>query len=127
KGSVPGLAHVIVRLGNPWVMGSITLAASGLVTWAFWPRHERQSLGNGRYHAGVAVAVVLVGVTMTALPTEPAQASETEVVTLSSSLNSDTRYELHPTEPLLWDLVVIANDTRGAGELNLSLSAQGDA
>lgn len=37
-GHVPGLANFIVSLGSPWVMGSMTLGASALVTWAFWPR-----------------------------------------------------------------------------------------
>lgn len=37
-GHVPGLANFIVSLGSPWVMGSLTLGASALVTWAFWPR-----------------------------------------------------------------------------------------
>ncbi|RUR01449.1 signal peptidase I [Labedella endophytica] len=39
--SVPHLASVIVWFSNPVVLGSITLAASALVVWAFWPRsHE---------------------------------------------------------------------------------------
>ncbi|WP_435746745.1 signal peptidase I [Microbacterium sp. PMB16] len=40
RGSVPGLANVIVWFGNPWVLGGVTLAASVLVVWAFWPRRE---------------------------------------------------------------------------------------
>ena len=39
--SVPGLARVIVWFQNPFVLGAITLAASTLVTWAFWPRRGR--------------------------------------------------------------------------------------
>jgi signal peptidase I len=34
--SVPGLAYVVMAASNPLVMGGITLAAAGLVTWAFW-------------------------------------------------------------------------------------------
>lgn len=37
-GHVPGLAGFIVTLGSPWMMGSLTVGASALVTWAFWPR-----------------------------------------------------------------------------------------
>jgi signal peptidase len=40
RGSVPGLANVIVWFGSPWVLGGITLGASLLVVWAFWPRRE---------------------------------------------------------------------------------------
>lgn len=39
-GHVPGLASVIVWFGSPWVLGSLTLGASGLVTWAFWPHRQ---------------------------------------------------------------------------------------
>jgi signal peptidase len=38
--SAPGLAIWIVRASNPWVLGSITLAAAALVLWAFWPRKQ---------------------------------------------------------------------------------------
>jgi signal peptidase len=41
RGSVPALANVIVWFGSPWVLGGITLGASLLVVWAFWPRRER--------------------------------------------------------------------------------------
>lgn len=40
RGSVPHLANVIVWFGDPIVLGGITIAASLLVVWAFWPRRE---------------------------------------------------------------------------------------
>lgn len=39
--SVPGLTHVVVWFANPWVLGSLTIATSVLVTWAFWPKSAR--------------------------------------------------------------------------------------
>lgn len=48
--SVPGIAHMIAGLSNPYVLGTITVAASLLVTWAFWPRGPggpRSSRGDG--------------------------------------------------------------------------------
>lgn len=36
--SVPGIATIIVALGNPYVIGGLTAAATLLVVWAFWPR-----------------------------------------------------------------------------------------
>lgn len=36
--SVPGIATVVAGLGNPLVLGGITVAAAALVVWAFWPR-----------------------------------------------------------------------------------------
>ncbi|MFJ6415584.1 signal peptidase I [Paeniglutamicibacter sp. NPDC091659] len=39
-GHVPGLAPVIVSMGSPWVLGSLTLCAAALVTGVFWPRRQ---------------------------------------------------------------------------------------
>jgi len=51
--SIPGIATVIAGLGNPHVLSGITLAASLLVVWAFWPRRsgtdaraERNGVGS---------------------------------------------------------------------------------
>lgn len=44
--SVPELAKVVVWFSNPIVLGGITIAASVLVTWAFWPREERTGSGS---------------------------------------------------------------------------------
>jgi len=38
--SAPGLANTVVQLQNPFVLGGITLGATVLVTWAFWPRRR---------------------------------------------------------------------------------------
>lgn len=45
--SVPGLANSINRMGDPAVLGGITMAASLLVGWAFWPHQSPQ---RGRTH-----------------------------------------------------------------------------
>lgn len=47
--SVPGLAHVIVWLQQPLVLGAITIGTAALVTWAFWPRasHRREDEREG--------------------------------------------------------------------------------
>lgn len=37
---VPGVAPVIQQLQNPYVLGGLTLGATILVIWAFWPRNE---------------------------------------------------------------------------------------
>lgn len=36
--SWPGLARVVVWLGDPRVLGAVTIGVAVLVTWAFWPR-----------------------------------------------------------------------------------------
>lgn len=43
--SVPGIAAVIVMLGDPFVLGGLTVAATALVVWAFWPRTRPEERG----------------------------------------------------------------------------------
>ena len=38
--SVPGVAPILQQWRNPFLLGGITIAASLLVVWAFWPRRE---------------------------------------------------------------------------------------
>jgi len=38
---VPGLAYVVARVSQPSYMAGITVAASFLVVWAFWPRKKQ--------------------------------------------------------------------------------------
>jgi signal peptidase len=32
---------VIVAMGNPYVLGGLTIGATALVVWAFWPRSTK--------------------------------------------------------------------------------------
>lgn len=36
--SQPGLARIVVWMGHPAVIGTLTIATTALVTWVFWPR-----------------------------------------------------------------------------------------
>lgn len=36
--AMPGIATVVVAMGDPYVLGGVTIAAALLVGWAFWPR-----------------------------------------------------------------------------------------
>ncbi|WP_282848602.1 signal peptidase I [Microbacterium oxydans] len=49
--AVPGVASIIAGMGNPMVLGFLTVAATSLVVWAFWPREQRRAArdpdGNG--------------------------------------------------------------------------------
>lgn len=39
--SFSGVAPVLVALGSPWVLGTITLAATALIIVVFWPKRRR--------------------------------------------------------------------------------------
>jgi hypothetical protein len=45
--SAPGVGYALVRLGEPKVMGSVTVGIALLVGWALWPR-ERERSGERR-------------------------------------------------------------------------------
>lgn len=40
--SVPGVATAIVAMGDPVVLGGLTIGATALVVWAFWPRSPKE-------------------------------------------------------------------------------------
>lgn len=52
--SAPGLANAVVRLQDPFVLGGITLGATVLVTWAFWPRRRDEVPEVQRVDEGAA-------------------------------------------------------------------------
>ena len=50
--SVPRAAQVVQWLGNPYVLGGLTLGATALVIWAFWPRPREGDPPDGGPSAG---------------------------------------------------------------------------
>lgn len=59
--SIPSIAPIIQQLRNPFALGGITIAASLLVVWAFWPRREEEDDSDnndlGEVNAGAATSV----------------------------------------------------------------------
>ena len=45
---VPGLAYVVSTISQPKYMAGITVAASLLVVWAFWPRSQKNRRQEGQ-------------------------------------------------------------------------------
>lgn len=153
-GSVPGLAHVVVWFSNPWVLGGLTLCASALVTWAFWPRDPRdpgdpgqERLARGRHSggpagaAGVAIAALAIG--LIAIPADPAAASGAgdvggddpgageqviagERITLRSIGDRDAMSDLQPGVAVPWQVGVTVHADE-PGTVGVALAADGDA
>lgn len=44
--SVPGIAPILQQWRNPFLLGGITIGASLLVVWAFWPRRGDDAVGE---------------------------------------------------------------------------------
>lgn len=152
RGHVPELAAIIVWFSHPAVLGAITLAASALVTWAFWPRDPAQpkntesedadSHGLGDKNKGKTARSATVGthtlILMAAVsiimvvPTDHAHAAETEthingaVLKLTSIGDTELMTNLQPGIPVEWQVGISAN-APDPGTVDISLSASDDA
>ena len=140
--SVPHLAHVIVWFSNPWVLGGLTISASILVTWAFWPRQARpgRRASHGRRGeragpAGAALGAVVLGaaVALLPLPADGAAAASRDPepvvirsaqITLTSIGDADAMRAMRPGVPVEWQVgVQVAAAEPGA--VGVSLEAEG--
>lgn len=52
--SAPGVGYALVRLGDPWVMGSVTVGVAALVGWALWPRQRERPARQRQHRTGRA-------------------------------------------------------------------------
>ncbi|WP_106816423.1 S26 family signal peptidase [Microbacterium timonense] len=49
--SAPGVAPVLASLGSPWVLGSVTIAATVLIVAVFWPRRRARPAAGDAVHS----------------------------------------------------------------------------
>lgn len=133
--SVPGLASAVIAVSNPFVMGSITIGAALLVTWAFWPRgsqsrHRREPelRGGGARSAAVIVALCAAAVPF-AVP-QPAQAADIEsqvngqYLTLLSIVDPNAMENMTPGRPVGWQVGISAH-APSPGLVHIGISAEG--
>lgn len=121
--SVPGIAPALASLSNPLVLGGLTVAAAGLVLWAFWPRR----------HAGAAVVTLVVVVAATQFPaTAPPAAADVRervvsgpVITLVSVGDEEAMTSLSPGTPVRWQVGVLS-DPPEPGELQVAMLVAGE-
>lgn len=84
--SIPGVAPVIQQFQNPLVLGGLTLGASALVVWAFWPRNGASKEANRSINSPEDPPSPLVELGEPAEPKQPA----TRVGPLASILTQHT-------------------------------------
>ncbi|HWM34873.1 MAG TPA: signal peptidase I [Pseudolysinimonas sp.] len=130
---VPGWANVVVWFSNPAVLGALTLGATALVTWAFWPRDERRGrrrAGRGRL-AGPGAGVALIAVALAvAGPVPPAHAAETETVvtsgflTLTSIADAELMASMDTGDTVPWQVGILATPP-DPGDVHIGLAATG--
>lgn len=146
-GSVPGVAPVLSSMGSPWVMGSLTVAATALIVVVFWPKRRSHrgdpdavprdeappALGSRRARrmagVGVAVGVLATGAPLAMAPM-PAAAETTETVIQGSvirliSIEEPAMRSLTPGRTATWQVGVTA-DASTPGTITITLAGTGD-
>lgn len=146
--AVPGIATAIAALGNPLVLGGLTLGATALVVWSFWPRTPRRpggqhretgtAPGPARNGAKRTTAATLSATALAAAllslwsPPDRAEAatSETvvqgEVIRLTSVGDAAAMASLAAGESAVW-IVGVEADAPSPGVVRMSLTAAGSA
>lgn len=136
--SVPGAARIVQWFGDPYVLGGLTLGATALVIWAFWPRErtaEESSDQDGRGGAPprettllhAAGAPLLAALVLTA---PGAAEADTSLITgehlrMQATGDPALMQNLAPDRPAIWEVGVWA-DAPDPGEIDLSLSGRGE-
>lgn len=141
--SVPGIAPTVAALGNPWVLGGLTIGATALVIGVFWPRSGRRSgapapAGDRAEPAGVGAGTVIVAVAVLAgggvlAAAGTARADTADDVTVVQgevirlvSIDQPQMSDLLPGSSASWQVGVSA-DAETPGTITVSLSSTGDA
>jgi signal peptidase len=141
---IPGWARVVVWFSNPLVLGGLTIGATALVTWAFWPRDR--AAGRGRRRAerrrpqrrgrgtGTAVtgATILVAAGLLVVGAAPGAARAADVETVVSSQylqltsisDPDLTASMTRAVPVPWQVGVEATAPE-PGVVHLGLAASG--
>ncbi|WP_207904479.1 S26 family signal peptidase [Agromyces fucosus] len=143
--AVPGVASTIAALGNPLVLGTLTLLASALVVWAFWPRgphgstagrpsgprHARSSSGRGATSVVAAVGIAVLATSVAASPSRAEAATSVtvvqgDVIRLTSIGDAAAMGSLAPGGSAVW-IVGVEADAPSPGAIRMSLAAAGSA
>ena len=137
--SIPGWARIVVWFSNPFVLGGLTLGATALVTWAFWPRDpdrgRRRAPRRARRRRGVTAAaggsVLAIALALTAVtPPQAARAADVETVISSSDLTLTTigdpvlMSSMTAFSPVPWQVGVQAHPP-DAGVVHIGVAADG--
>ena len=124
--SVPGVAPVIQWFQNPLVLGGLTIGASALVVWAFWPRaNEAPKRQRGAHSAQTIALPVMLAL---AAPLLASQTTTTDIygdyLRLRSSGDTEKMTNMAPGDSATW-VVDVWVDAPEPGEVELELTATG--
>lgn len=145
--SVPGAARVIQWFGNPYVLGGLTLGATVLVVWAFWPRQpgadgtsrgrrdaaSREEGGDGAASRQERTALHAVGLPLLAalvLSAPGAAEADTDLITgehlrMQTTGDPALMQNLAPGRPVIWEVGIWA-EAPEPGRIELAISGRGE-
>jgi signal peptidase I len=146
---MPGWAQIVVWFSNPLVLGALTLAATALVGWAFWPRDDDTRTPRARrlppprtrrrlprdangyvVIKGISIGLSIAVAAIVVAPAPPAQAAEVEHVVRSTYLeltsisDPDLTNAMTPGVPVTWQVGVDAFPP-DPGIVHLGIAATG--
>lgn len=144
--AVPGVAPLVAAMGSPWVIGTVTVAATAVVVAMFWPRRRRPrtvdepAVEQPRKAVGVvgpgaavfaavfavvaAVALTVAGATDSASAAGAERVIQGEVIRLVSIESAGMR-GLVPGASGVWQ-VGISADAPSPGRISVRIAAAGD-
>lgn len=148
--SVPHLAQPIHQMSNPYVLGTVTLLASALVGWAFWPRasppqqsgppaRRTRRKPRGSAALGVGILGLCAGGALLIGPASAPAAAQTdegaadatstvirgEYLTLTSVLSEEDIVDLTPGDRAYWDIGVQIKEIPEDATLRAGIEATG--
>ncbi|WP_235934139.1 signal peptidase I [Agromyces humi] len=140
--SVPGVAPVIAAMGHPAVIGGLTVGATALVVWAFWPRRRREAppptpgdppepASATATTASLVLALVAVAACVSQAPTPASAAVEESVVQgqvlrLTAIGDPELMQRMTPGDTVAWE-VGISADAPEPGTIDVGMIGGGDA
>ncbi|MDR6905954.1 signal peptidase [Agromyces sp. 3263] len=141
--SVPGVAPVIGSMGHPAVIGGLTVGATALVVWAFWPRRRREPpppppvdprepASTTATTASLVIALLAVAAaTVAQAPMSASAAVEESVVQgqvlrLTAIGDPELMQRMTPGDTVAWE-VGISADAPEPGTIDVGMIGSGDA
>lgn len=126
--SVPGAARVVQWFGDPYVLGGLTLGATVLVIWAFWPREQEESDEPEGTSVAHAAGVPLLAALVLAAPGMEHPESTLiagEHLRMQTTGDPVQMQNLHPGQAVTWEVGVWA-EAPEPGEIRLGITGRGE-
>ena len=129
--SIPGIAPVIQWFQNPYILGGLTLGATALVIWAFWPRDDeedptirRTQRGKHRAHTIAVPTLLILTVPLVSMDQPSTTEHFGKHLRLRSTGDIEQMTNMAPGNSAIW-VVDVWVDAPEPGPVELTVSAAG--